>query len=89
MKNLLQPRALRSKTSTHTRETNFQQRAAAITLRRHLKHLKHLLEAQEILVETLALVHPYSPQFPCDHPELARERAVLQGMKIIAQNLIK
>lgn len=61
----------------------------APVLRRHLKHIKHLLDAQENYVETLAVLHPYSAQFPGDHPELARERAILQGMQLIAKTLLK
>lgn len=87
MKNLIRPRALRREITTNYMEATRPQKAASITLRRHLRHIKDLLVHQEMHVMTLELQYPYSSQFPGDHPELARARAVLQGMQTIAEKL--
>lgn len=89
MKNLLHSRAVRRNAPSNILESSRHQLSAASSLRRHLRHIKNLLDSQENYVEMLAALHPFSTQFPCEHPELARERAVLQGMQMIAKNLIK
>lgn len=89
MKNPIQPRFERRNYSSNLLETSRHQLAASGALRRQLKHIRYLVDCQEMYVEELQMRYPYSSQFPGDHPELARERAVLQGMKMIAQKLIK
>ena len=89
MKNPIQPRSVRRNACANTLETSRNQLAASIALRRQLKQIRYLVDCQEMYVEELQMRYPYSSQFPGDHPELARERAVLQGMKMIAQKLIK